>query len=88
MHMYYMSISIHLYEKWPVAWLFKIQIKYDHRQSLSQKHGTHKSDDDTNEEMFMINRCVPSAYIFSHLNCGLQVIVIIELGVLEYRIAK
>lgn len=26
---------------------------------------TNKCDDDTNEEMFMINRCVPSAYIFS-----------------------
>lgn len=42
----------------------KIQVKCNQCQSPSQKHNMHQSDDDT-DEMFMINRCVPSVYIFS-----------------------
>lgn len=48
---------------------FKIEIKYDHCQSLSQKYNTNKSDD-TNEEVFMVNRCSQSAYIFFVISMG------------------
>lgn len=63
------SPLIHIYEKWPMVWLFKIYIKYDHCHSLSQNI-TNKSDDDTNEEIFVINKWVPSAYIFSVSSMG------------------
>lgn len=34
------------------------------------KNITNKSVDDTNEEVFMTDRCIPSAHIFLHLICG------------------
>lgn len=39
-------------------------------KSISQKYNTNKSDADTNEEMFMVNRCGQSAYIFFVISMG------------------
>lgn len=55
---------MYIYEKWPMVWLFKYRLNMIPVRVFHQNI-TNKCDDDTNEEMFMINRCVPSAYIFS-----------------------